>query len=302
MNRLNMIFFVRSQIHAQLIRSIKLLVVMIVFFSQSTPLSAQRITLSKIAAESNDYVLADEPTIRKVIAAVEKIPMIKDDLTDETRWLIHRGDLTFDQSIYLDFPLIVEGDLVIHGYYDDYSGSDIGSLIVLGDMKAEHVFTWGPMAVTGSIIAKEGLILAHYNDFTFEVAGKIEARALLIDDKSSDYNEVQASVHIGSDGPKVNSAEMLRLFQPETLIESYAGEFEEEYESDWFAEQFPSHDVCTQLLDEGKPIFRKTVAPKSLLEKVKRALALDTPPGDLAAIADQRSPCLRDCCLPRRHP
>ncbi len=60
-------------------------------------------------------------------------------------------------------------------------------------MRAEHVMSWGSIAVTGTLEAS-GLVYAYYNDFTFEVGGPVKAKALVVFDKSSNYERVDVAI------------------------------------------------------------------------------------------------------------
>ncbi len=126
----------------------------------------------------------------------DKNMVVRYPLKDEhVQWFIHDGDLLIPHDIYNDISLVVNGNLIIHGAYDDYVASQIGTIACYGNMWAEHIFSWGGIYIDKDLFV-DGLIHTVYNDFFFEVKGGITARALLIDDKSSVYESLDVDVFV----------------------------------------------------------------------------------------------------------
>lgn len=239
-------------------------------------------------AAPGDWVSSAELVQRKTLvpaktadidAALKRLPkgigLIRDYVTDpDVAVYRHAGDLTIDRSFSNDDVVIVEGNLVVQGDYDDYSPG-IGVLLVLGDMQVDDVMSWGSLAVTGKL-ASTGLVYANYNDFTFEVGGDITARALVVSDKSGDWNAVKADVVQTDNG--WNSADALRRFVPELVIDSLLDRSSEddgvEAQADW--------DVANKRIRAQQPLFRDTPAPASL---VADAGKLIDPKTDAATVA-----------------
>jgi hypothetical protein len=111
-------------------------------------------------------------------------------------WYHHEGDLVLPGDTDLDISLVVEGDLVVHGFLDDHV-SGTGLLVVLGDLVVRDLVSWGALHVEGDLWA-HGLVHGYYNDFTFEVGGAVHARALVLHDKSADYRAGRLEAEIGS--------------------------------------------------------------------------------------------------------
>lgn len=109
-------------------------------------------------------------------------------------WYHHPGDLVVPENVHHDIALVVDGDLVIHGFLDDYVA---GILVVLGDLVVRDLVSWGAVYVAGNLYA-DGIVYGYYNDYTFEVAGEVHARALVLSDKSSDYRVGRVEAEIDS--------------------------------------------------------------------------------------------------------
>ncbi|MEU1180835.1 hypothetical protein ABZ464_24910 [Streptomyces sp. NPDC005820] len=117
-----------------------------------------------------------------------------DYLEGDHAWYLHQGDLVVPDDLDLDIALIVDGDLVVHGFLDDYV-SGIGMLVVLGNLVVRDLVSWGSVYVEGDLRA-HGVVYGYYNDFIFEVNGAVHARALILGDKSASYatGEVEAEI------------------------------------------------------------------------------------------------------------
>lgn len=182
--------------------------------------------------------------------------------------LVHTGDLTVEGSLENGSLLIVQGNLTIKGNYHDYS-SGIGVLVVLGQMHVENLYSWGAIYVQKDLNAR-GLILTVYNDFTFEVAGKVNARALVISDKSNSYKPGAIAVSLTeSDFDERQQALALRLFEPAFFTRP--SHLELEADSTLLDLRFDD-EYGSNRIREGKSIFRPVAAPESLITDVVQAL------------------------------
>ncbi|MFF3373547.1 hypothetical protein ACFYXF_11430 [Streptomyces sp. NPDC002680] len=174
---------------------------------------------------------------------------IADFLRHDHGWYHHAGDLILPDDTDLDIALVVDGDLVVHGFLDDHV-SGLGMLVVLGDLVVRDLLSWGALYVGGDL-RSQGVVHAYYNDFTFEVAGAVHARALILDDKFGDYRRGTLGVEIDAYDP---TPEQLRaaheIFVPEVYEEDRDAE-EEESES-----RRPSYDRIRARLHAGRPLFK----------------------------------------------
>lgn len=185
-------------------------------------------------------------------------------------WRIHRGDLAVAGNFDNDGALVVDGTLRIDGSYDDY-GHGAGLLIVLGDLEAEHVFTWNGLYVRGAVRAK-GLVYGAYNDYAFEAGGKVSARGIVMDDHSSDYQVEKAEFEIDNSGAADEEAygRMLRLMVPEVITDPAALELDE-YSS--LASLWPDYGATKDRIYDGLPVFRAGAAPERLVADARVAVA-----------------------------
>lgn len=125
-------------------------------------------------------------------------------------WYVHKGDLTIDGNFISTLNLVVDGDLTVRGALSD--ASDEASLVVTGDLRAEHVVTAQLLVVMGSLQAT-GLVHGDYNDYSLEVWGpKFTARALLLTDHSAilpDACEVELEYNSNSSSGKGRAEDIL---------------------------------------------------------------------------------------------
>lgn len=208
----------------------------------------------------------DAAGVERVIGRLPKtLSLIRADLRDsDVQVYLHQGDLTIDASFVNTHALVVDGNLTIRGSYDDYRGGGIGILLVLGDVRAEHVVSWGSIAVTGTLDAT-GLVYAYYNDFSFEVGGPVKARAVVVFDKSTNNPRIDGTIN-QSDG-RNDAALAVRHFVPELMIEDILDSTEADG-TELLA--VASYDTARKRIAAGLPIFREQPAPESLANDVLR--------------------------------
>ena len=185
-----------------------------------------------------------------------------DDLDTEVR--VHSGNLTVEGSLENDTLLIIQGDLTIRGNYHDYLGG-IGVLVVLGQMHVDNLYSWGAIYVQNNLNAS-GLILTVYNDFTFEVAGRVNARALVISDKSSDYQAGAIGVALTDDALDERQRAMaLRIFEPAFFTRP--DHLELASDSTLSDLRFDD-ELGAERVHQGGAIFRAQLAPETLIRDV----------------------------------
>lgn len=104
-------------------------------------------------------------------------------------WRIHDGDLRLPGNVVNDINLIVMGDLIIDGWYDDFDCE--GFLAVFGAMRCQHLLSRSMMFVTEDLLI-EGLNYQDYNDWCFECGGQVAARAFICYDKQCIFDRERA--------------------------------------------------------------------------------------------------------------
>ncbi|MFD9302087.1 hypothetical protein ACFWCB_05175 [Streptomyces sp. NPDC060048] len=168
-------------------------------------------------------------------------------------WQYHAGDLVVPEDLDLDIALVVDGDLIVHGFLDDYV-SDIGMLVVLGDLVVRDLVSWGSVYVGGDLRA-EGIVYGHYNDFTFEVEGEVHARALVLYDKSASYNTGELDVEVESYNPP---KKQLRAARDILVPQVYDGGAKRAKQGLPPKLRRPSYQRVCRRLREGQPLFRSS--------------------------------------------
>ena len=189
-------------------------------------------------------------------------------LEQAERVLIHDGDLTVPGHFDNGDIVVVRGSLRVQGMYDDYVGGP-GVLVVEGDMDAAQVYSWGALWVGGRLRVP-GVLLAVYNDYTFEVRGPVDTRLLLISDKSSDYPAGEIALELTDDASDEQRALALRHLLPEAYTApehldaaADAELWELRVDEDWLRARMRS----------GEPVFREQPGSEGLAGKALRALA-----------------------------
>lgn len=169
------------------------------------------------------------------------------------RWYHHPGDRVVPENVDNDIALIVDGDMIVHGFYDDYV-SGIGMLVVLGDLVVRDLVSWGSVYVDGDLYA-DGVVYGYYNDYTFEVDGKVHARALVLSDKSSSYRAGHLPVEID---PYAPTKEQLRAARDIFVPEVYKNGAKRVGRGKRPKLRRPSYDLVRDRLHAGLPLFRTT--------------------------------------------
>lgn len=199
-------------------------------------------------------------------------------------WYIHEGDLLVPGDVYNDINLIVTGDFIVHGCYDDYIQSYIGSLLCYGNMWAEHVFSWGAMYIDKDLLV-DGLVHNYYNDHSFEVNGTVCARVVLIDDKATNDPTYDCEVFANSnslDWKQMEKAvKKLRALFP-ALTWDPDGDFDKERIPDWDRMRAHYYQGAQLFLKPRPPLkksdndvdrTRKELSMKTASEKQLKAIA-----------------------------
>lgn len=191
-------------------------------------------------------------------------------------WKVHSGDLRIEKDFVNHDQLVVEGNLIVGGTYDDFRSAGPGCLVVLGDMRAGNVISWGSIAVKGTL-SSDGLVYAYYNDYSFE-ATRVKARALVIFDKgyndNLDASEVEVALYDRTEQKEEVMAKAIGIFEPEVLAPHLFDQV-----GVGLTEVIPDYDVCQDRLAQGRSVFRAKEAAPSLLTDLKEATGSKFPRG-----------------------
>ena len=178
--------------------------------------------------------------------------MMSDYLEDEDLdWQLHRGDLIVPEDVDQDLALVVDGDMIVHGFLNDYV-SDIGLLVVLNNLVVRDLVSWGGLSVGGDLRA-EGVVYGYYNDYTFEVGGKVHARALVLCDKAGSYSTGEVEAEIESYTP---NEEQYRAARDIFVHQVYDDGAERARQGRPPKLGPPSYGRVCSRLHRGKPLFK----------------------------------------------
>lgn len=132
-------------------------------------------------------------------------------------WWIHEGDLRLPSNVMNDINLIVTGDVIVDGWYDDYLGD--GLLAVFGSMRCRHVFSSYMLYVARDLLV-QGLNLQYHNDWVFECGGQVAARAFISADKSCLFDLNRADFEGYGSTLEFNSKSSLKPYRMLGLLET----------------------------------------------------------------------------------
>jgi hypothetical protein len=181
-------------------------------------------------------------------------------------WRVLDGNYHVNRSFLLDECLIVFGDLTIDVDYDDCEGD--GSLIVMGDFYVRNCLLWGTLYVRESMYAT-GLVYAYYNDYTFEVAGTINALGILSFDKAGSLEKIgNVGFYLNSLRYYENYGDHLLFLDTELLLNRDGID-----ESTKMHNLFPDFVMVREWIHNGRSVFRDEIAQRELLSQIEIAMS-----------------------------
>jgi hypothetical protein len=210
---------------------------------------------------------------------------------EDSDFLIYDGDLTIPSSFIASGDLVVRGNLTIEGMYDDDITPPYGFTIVLGNMRAENIYSWHSLHVKGDLDVS-GLVLTIFNDFNFSVYGKLNAKGLIVDDKPADFNPGKIDFsHLGNQYSNDNAAHKpwlnnaLRQLLPEFFSQP---DFRDPiYDSENIEDQPIDSRSIRKRLKNGQPILRDTPGPQELPEWIEAVLDMKTSESELLSLINK---------------
>lgn len=225
---------------------------------------------------------------RAQIGALLKGSFIVDDF-DDNAFLVHDGDLHVPGHFKSTGLLLVRGDLRVDGVYDDDRGGSYGIVAVLGDMQVQNIYSWASLYVRGDLRA-QAMVVTVYNDFTFEVGGKLHAAGLLVADKGAKYTAGELGFAFNSDGWRADELPGplrslheagLRQLRPEFISAPGFRDEVEEGSSPYY--QPVDYGALRAAMHAGQPLLRESPAPAELPSWL--ATAFDFEADDAALLA-----------------
>ena len=183
-------------------------------------------------------------------------------LVDDYEWYYHEGDLVIDGNFDNGNWLVVNGNLTIHGSYDDYSVGS-GHLIVLGNVYVENFLNEGFAYIKNELKAK-GLVYADYNDHNFEAIGGVASRGLIVSDKMVQIGTVESDFYINDDLSEKSFNENTGKAQKLLVPELYEAVDEDE---DELSSSTPSYENVVARVRKNLPLFKNEIATNVLAEK-----------------------------------
>lgn len=225
------------------------------------------------------FVPLSDSERKRIVKMVEGLTIAYELREADIGWQIHTGDLVVPGNLINEHALIIDGNLEIQGLYDDYASAYGGLLIVLGDLAAEHVFTWYGFYVAGSLTSP-GILYGEYNDYATEVGKGVDARAVVMSDHSSDLGTVRAEVEL-YEGWDEELEQAVALLAPDlfaNLADLELGDSLDSYAL------YPDYEAAKALAFAGKPLFRAERAGPQVLDAVRVAVAEESARAQLGAI------------------
>lgn len=205
-------------------------------------------------------------------------------------FLVHDGDLHVPGHFAPSGRLLVRGDLRVDGVYDDDRDLPYGIVAVLGDMQAQHIYSFASLHVKGDLHV-EGVIATVYNDFTFKVGGALSAAGLIVSDKDASYQPGELGFQLddryrGAEEMKpahrLRHENGLRRLRPEFLGSAGFRDPVDEYETAYWVRI--DEDGLRRAMHEGRPVLRETEAPAELPQWLEAAFDFEADDASLLAL------------------
>jgi hypothetical protein len=191
-------------------------------------------------------------------------------------WRVINGDVTIDANILNTEYVIVFGNLTINGNYDDNSGD--GALVVMGSLSLSHCLSWGTVYVHADMTAS-GLVYAYYNDHTFEINGKTNARGVLFFDKAGHINPGAVEFYLNDFHEHEQYGDHLLVLHPDLFA---FGDYIED--STRMHHLFPDFGLTAERVRQGLPVFRTPSAPRELLADIEIAMDFSSSDSQILAV------------------
>lgn len=201
--------------------------------------------------------------------------------------LIPDGNLHIPGSFAASGQLIVRGNLSIDGMYDD-DNAPYGITAVLGDMQAENIYSWASLYVQGALNVF-GILMAMYNDFTFEVDGKLNTDGLIVSDKGTRYTVGEINFAFVEEEDDAFSEQRIGIGMQKLLPELISSpEFRDPiYESEYLYELNADADTIRARLNNAQPVMRTTPASAEISNWVSAALNMETSEAELLVLINK---------------
>ncbi len=205
-------------------------------------------------------------------------------------FLVHDGDLHVPGHFAPSGRLLVRGDLRVDGVYEDDHDLPYGIVAVLGDMQAQHIYSFASLHVNGDLQV-EGVIATVYNDFTFKVGGALSAAGLIVSDKDASYQPGELGFQLddryrGAEEMKPAHKQRhengLRRLRPEFLASAGFRDPVEKGESAYWVRV--DEDGLRRAMHEGRPLLRDTEAPAELPQWLEAAFDFEADDASLLAL------------------
>ena len=226
---------------------------------------------------------------RAQIGTLLKGRFIVDDFGDNA-FLVHDGDLHVPGHFAPNDLLLVRGNLRVDGVYDDDHGGAYGIVAVLGDMQVQNIYSWASLYVRGDLHA-QAMVVTVYNDFTFEVGGKLHAAGILAYDKAANYTAGELGFAFNDEGWRANDLPEpvrsrheagLRRLRPEFIS---APGFRDPVDEDSSVYYQPvDYRALRAAMHAGQPLLRDTPAPAELLGWLTTAFDFEADDAALLAL------------------
>lgn len=205
-----------------------------------------------------------------------KYPKIQETFRESRDWDLHNIAQNQDGDFNNSANVIMKGDVVIKG---NYTSTDGGKLIVLGNLTANNIVSNGTIHVTGNLIIDGAVYANEVSNFTVE--GNITSKVFINNKSNVKSKNIKTSVLI--DQKNTDYASLYRYINP--IV--YAYDDIANYKLPVSLEEInlnrvPEFDVFAHYagnFEDG--VIRKEVAQANLFEEYKKAISNQTPSAEL---------------------
>jgi predicted DNA-binding WGR domain protein len=200
-------------------------------------------------------------TRKDVLALLEKTPKAFRTIAKRWRYLmeegveLHEGDLTTAKLVVGPRPLVVTGNLRVRGLLSDGHKADETLLVVLGDLEAKNIATFGAILVARNAKVREVVYGFSAHDRIFLCGGALSARCFLDGDHWVQVlGRLKLELLVGSGLLAKNGKPRRTVGAHEALVKR-AWEIQETDEDGTIITSRPNRDVVRRLMMSGKSVL-----------------------------------------------
>jgi len=195
-------------------------------------------------AEQRVRASRDTATQMQMLQDLEEYAEFVED--GSSKILLYEGDTVLPYLAVKDDIVLVQGNLTVTGILEDCLEVNLSLLLVLGNVTAQHLFTFSQICITGDLIVENTIIADSLHDCSLHVEGDVKAHVILED---GHWFNVKGKV-TADDIYASHSAKPRGLLEPNLTDEALVDEVK-------VADHLDLSKAMQYLMNNNKAVFRK---------------------------------------------